>query len=245
MFENKSTALVRTDEPRVQQLAADLQAQLLRLRLENFKKVQLAPVPGDEVLRPRTRDLLRALSAAHAQDTQRSQRLFKFFESGQAIPAEPLDPAENAVLRALFSVIHLQEDFSSIRVGDLTNMVNLFLDRTGENLRLLPRKVGAILTSLSLATRTRMNTGWAISLDRQDAEKLHQLAACYGIDGLMDRFLGISPGDCSLCRAAGLDKKGPDLSPELSGQEVPTTDVDLRAKLNLWSRNHREGRCSE
>jgi hypothetical protein len=79
MFENKSTALVRTDEPKVLQLAAHLQAQLLSFRLENFKTVQLAPVPGDEVLRPRTRDLLRSLSAAHGQDAQRSQRLLKFF----------------------------------------------------------------------------------------------------------------------------------------------------------------------
>src|SRR6266478_7490428 len=243
MFENKSTTLVRTDEPRVQQLAAHLRAQLLRLRLENFKKVQLAPVPGDEVLRPRTRDLLRALSAAHAQDTQRYQRLLKFFESGQAIPVEPLDPAQNAVLRALFSAIHLHEDFSSIRVGDLTHMVNLFLDRAGENLRLLPRKVGAVLTSLCLATRTRTNSGWAISVSRQDAEKLHQLAACYGIDGFKDRFLGMSPQDCSFCRAAGLDKKGPDLPSELSGQEERTKEVDLCAKLNLLLRSNREGRC--
>jgi len=88
-----------------------------------------------------------ALSAAQAQDVQRSLRLLKFFESGYGIPAEPLDPPQNAVLRALFSVIHLQEGFSSVRVGDLTHLVNLFLDRAGENLRLLPRKVGAVLTS--------------------------------------------------------------------------------------------------
>ena len=88
-----------------------------------------------------------ALSAAHAQDVQRSLRLLKFFESGYGIPAEPLDPPQNAVLRALFSVIHLQEGFPSLRVGDLTHLVNLFLARAGENLRLLPRKVGAVLTS--------------------------------------------------------------------------------------------------
>ena len=233
MFENKSTTLVRTDEPKVQQLAAHLQAQLLRFRLENFKTVQPAPVPGEEMLRPRTRDLLRGLTAAYAKDVERSQRLLKFFESGQGIPAEPLDPAQNAILRALFSVIHLEEDFSSIRVGDLTHMVNLFLDRAGENLRLLPRKVGAVLTSLGVATRTRTNSGWAISVNRQDAEKLHQLAACYGIDGFKDSFLGASPDECDLCRAAGLNKKRPDLPPALSGPEVRTTEVDLRAKLNI------------
>jgi len=203
MFESKSTALVSADEPRVQQMAAELQAQLLSFRLENYKAVKPTGVAGDEVLRPRTRDLLRALSAAHAQDAERCQDLLKFFESGEAVPLEPLSPEQNAVLRALFSAIHLH-DFSSIRVGDLTRRVNL---------RLSPRKVGAVLTSLGVATHTRTNSGWALSVNCQDAEKLHQLAACYGIDGFQDRFLGISPEDCSLCRAAGLNKKRPNSPP--------------------------------
>src|SRR5258707_5541772 len=80
MSESKSTALVRPDEPAVQQQAADLQAQLLRFRFEKYRRVQPAAVPGDECLRPRTRDLLRALTAAHG-DVPRSQRLLKFFES--------------------------------------------------------------------------------------------------------------------------------------------------------------------
>jgi len=232
MFESKGSALVRVDEPKVQQMAADLQAQLLRFRLENYKTVKPAAVAGDETLRPRTRDLLRSLSAAYAQDAERCQDLLKFFESGQCIPAEPLDPAQNAVLRALFSLIHLEEGISSVRVGNLTCIVNLFLDRAGENLRLLPRKVGAVLTSLGVGTRTRTNSGWALSVNLQDAEKLHQLAACYGIDGFKDRFLGMSPEDCSLCRAAGLRKKGPDLPPAPHDYQVRTKRVNLREKLN-------------
>jgi hypothetical protein len=43
MFESKSTTLVRADEPNVQRMAADLQAQLLRFRLENYKIVSLPP----------------------------------------------------------------------------------------------------------------------------------------------------------------------------------------------------------
>jgi hypothetical protein len=153
-------------------------------------------------------------------------------DTGQCIPAEPLDPAQNAVLRALFSLIHLEEGISSVRVGNLTCIVNLFLDRAGENLRLLPRKVGAVLTSLGVGTRTRTNSGWALSVNLQDAEKLHQLAACYGIDGFKDRFLGMSPEDCSLCRAAGLRKKGPDLPPAPHDYQVRTKRVNLREKLN-------------
>jgi hypothetical protein len=235
--------MVRTDEPRVQRLAAHLQTQLLRFRLENFKTVQVASVPGDEVLRPRTRGLLQALSAAHAQDNQRSQRLFKFFESGQGLPPEPLSPEQNAVLRALFSIIH-PGDFSYIWISELTEKVNLFLQEAGERWRLLPRKVGAVLTSLGFATRKRTNSGWVISLSRQDAEKLHQLATCYGIDGFKGRFLGASPDECTLCQAAGLNKRGPDLPPMLPGQEVRTTEVDLRARLKPEAHRLRRILCS-
>jgi len=152
MFESKSAALVRADEPRVQQMAADLQAQLLRFRLENYNSVQPAPVPGDQVLRPRTRDLLRAMTAAYA-DAPRSQSLLKFFESGLGVQAEPLNAEHNAVLRALFSMVHLREDFTSIWISDLTQQVNTFLELEGEKLRLQPRKVGAVLTSLGFSSR--------------------------------------------------------------------------------------------
>jgi len=212
MFESKSTALCRTDEPKMQQMAADLQAQLLRFRLENYKTVEPAPVAGDEVLRPRIRDLLRTLSAGHAQDAERCQGLLKFFESGEAVPLEPLSPEHNAVLRVLFSAIHLNDDFACIRVGDLTNNVNLFLDRAGERLRLLPRKVGAVLTSLACCTRERTNSGWVVYVNRQDAEKLHQLAARYGIDGFTDECFGTSLDDCSLCRTTGLNKQRADFA---------------------------------
>jgi hypothetical protein len=226
MFESKSAALLRADEPIVQKMAAHLQAQLLRFRFENYKRIKPAPVPGDENLRPRTRDLLRSLTAAHA-DVQRSQRLLKFFESGQGIQQEPLDPEHNAVLRALFSMIHLREDFNSIWISDLAQQVNIFLELEGEKLRLQPRKVGAVLTSLGFSSRTRTNSGWVLSLIRRDAEKLHQLAASYGVDRAGRSFRGISPDECPLCRAAGLDKKGPVLA---EGQW--TIKVNLRKELN-------------
>jgi hypothetical protein len=231
MFESKNSALVRLDEPKVQQMAADLQAQLLRFRLENYNAVKPAAVAGDEVLRPRTRDLLRALSAGDAQDAGRCQDLLKFFESGEAVPLEPLSPEHNAVLCALFAIIH-PGDFSLIWISHLTDKVNRFLEQSGDRLRLLPRKVGAVLTSFGFTNRTRTNSGWVLYLSQQDAEKLHQLAACYGIDGFKDRFLSISPDDCTLCRAAGLHKKGPDLPPVPPGYQVSTKEVDLREKLN-------------
>jgi hypothetical protein len=219
MFETKSTALVRVDEPEVQQAAAELQAQLLRFRFENYKTVRPVPVRGDEALRPRTRDLLRVLSAAHA-DVSRSERLLRFVESGQGVQPEPLSPEQNAVVRALFSAVHIREDFACIWISDLTQRVNIFLELAGEKLRLQPRKVGAVLTSLGFSSRARTNSGWVLSLTQRDAEKLHQLAASYGIDGIRGRdefqIYGIREGiqiitsdKCRLCLAAGVSKKEP------------------------------------
>jgi len=227
MFESKNSALVRVDEPKVQQMAADLQAQLLRFRLEHYKTVKPAAVAGDETLRPRTRDLLRALTAAHA-DVQRSQGLLRFFESGQGVQQEPLDPEHNAVLRALFSMVHLREDFTSIWISDLTQQVNTFLELEGEKLCLQPRKVGAVLTSLGFSSHRRTNSGFVLSLTRRGAEKLHQLAASYGVDRARRSFRGISPDKCTLCRAAGLDKKGS----ALPSEGTTRMEVDLRKELN-------------
>jgi hypothetical protein len=234
MSESKNSALLRANEPKVQQMAADLQAQLLSFRLENYKTVRPAAVAGDEVLRPRTRDLLRSISAGHPQDAERCQALLKFFESGEAVPLEPLSPEHNAVLRALFAMIH-PGDFSAIWISGLTEKVNHFLEQSGDRWRLLPRKVGAVLTSFGFTNRTRTNSGYALYLSKQDAEKLHQLAACYGIDGFKDRFLSMSPEDCSLCRAAGLHKKGPDLPAAPEGYQFTTKERDLRGKLNRSS----------
>jgi hypothetical protein len=227
MFESKSAALCRTDEPKMQQMAAELQAQLLRFRLENYIRVQPGPFPGDEALRPRTRDLLRALRAAHA-DVPRSQSLLEFFESGLGVQAEPLNPEHNAILRALFAIAHVREDFTSIGITDLTQQVNFFLELEGEKLRLQPRKVGAALTALGFSSRTRTNSGWVLSLTRRDAEKLHHLAASYGVDRAWRSFRDISPDKCTLCRAAGLDKKGSALAPE----GTTRMEVDLRKELN-------------
>src|ERR1700730_5756117 len=152
MCETTRTDLFRPSDVEVEREAAGLQAQLLHFRFENYRRAEPGPISGDEVLRPRSRDLLRTLSAAHLQDVKRSQRLLEFFDSGQAVPQEPLSPEQNAVLRALYSVIHVQKGFVSVQTSDLTELVNYCLRAAGEPLRLRPRKVGAVLTSLGSPT---------------------------------------------------------------------------------------------
>jgi hypothetical protein len=228
MFESMRTDLLRPSDVNVEWEAARLQAQLLLFRFENYWRVKPGPLAGDEILRPRSRHLLRALASPHLHDVERSERLLEFFYSGQAVPQEPLSPEQNGVLRALFSVIHMGKEYSSIQTGHLTEMMNLFLQRAGENLRMQPRKVGAALSSLGISNRTRTKSGWFITVARKDAEKAHQLAEHYGIERLEARFQQISPEECEMCRAtAGKASVRPPQVPEGS-VSIP---CDLRKEL--------------
>jgi hypothetical protein len=144
-----------------------------------------------------------------------------------------LSPEQNAVLRALYSMIHPRKEYVSVQTGDLTKMVNYFLQRAGEGLRLQPRKVGAVLSSLGFSNRTRTKSGWIVSVDREDAEKLHELAEHYGIERLEERFQEISPDDCDPCRAAAAKKSNG--APQVSKGTTSTT-YDLREELGPQGR---------
>ena len=188
MSEATQTDLSKPDDPEIQRWATALQAQLLQYRFENYNKVRPAPVKGDERLRPRCRDLLRALSAASLQDPERSQSLVHFFRYCHAVRLEPLSLAECSSL-ILFSFIHSREFTPSILTGDLTKKVNRCLELSGARLRLQPRKVGAILTSLGFTNRSRGNSGCWLHLENEDEVKIHDLAKNYGIDRTSEDIL--------------------------------------------------------
>jgi hypothetical protein len=106
MFETTRSDLVRPSDSEVVRETTILQAQLLQFRFENYNSVEAGPVSGDDALRPRSRDLLRALAAPYFRDTKRSTELLRFFNTGNAVPEEPLSPEQNAVLLSLYSIIH-------------------------------------------------------------------------------------------------------------------------------------------
>lgn len=210
MFE-PTQPLANPSDPEIRRSATALQAQLLQYRLENYDKVKSAPIKGDERFRPRCRDLFRALCAASLQDPERSEALFNFFRHCYAVPLEPLGTEQNAVLLTIFSLIHSREYTDSLLIGDLTKKVNHCLELSGARLRLQPRKVGAILTSLGLTNRSRGNSGCWLHLENEDVVKIHDLAKNYGIDKTSEQILREpnalcpygSPRDwCPFCDAA-------------------------------------------
>lgn len=211
MTEKNDPNLVKATDRVIEDEAAELQMQLLQFRFDLYNKLQTPSLSGADTLRPRTRDLLMCLAAPFAEDTQRCESLVNFFRIHDQLANEPLSAAQNAVLAALFCLIHQRSDSGVAFVLDLTATVNQFLYVAGEQLRLEPRKVGAILTSLGFTRRERTNKGWTVWLSRSDQERVHQLVKAYGIDRLCRLDLPISPEQCPMCeqevRLNGLDQE--------------------------------------
>jgi hypothetical protein len=111
-------------------------------------------------------------------------------------------------------VVHPLKEDSEIWISKLTQQVNAVLKAAGENVHLMPRKTGAILTSMGFSHRTRTNSGWTLQLTRQDMERIHQLAACYGIDEYNGLIVNVSRENCGFCKNARLDQKEPGLTPD-------------------------------
>ena len=129
----------------------------------------------------------------------------------------------------LFSIVHDSgEEFHAIWISQITKLVNQFLEIEKEHFRLTPRKVGSVLTSFGFTDRRRTNEGWTLQLSRQDAERVHQLVARYGLDGFENYISDKQDRACSLCKAAGLDKKSGPTFP--SGGGRPNS---MRHILNL------------
>lgn len=211
MLETTRNDLRSPEDVEMEPLAATLQAQLLQFRFEHYRRVEMSPLLGDDVLRPRTRDLLRAFTAAHRQQGDRCELLLKFFMASPAVPAEPLSPEQNAVLYAFFVASHYIGEDRAVYIGDLTTLVNKTLGSMGEPLRLHPRRVGAVLTSLGFADRKRRNYGYEICIYREEAIRIHQIAEHYGIERGRISIIKELQEDCDLCQEVMMRRGGESL----------------------------------
>ncbi len=201
-----NTNLDRPTDSELEELAAELQAQLLDFRFENYKTVRIPKLAGTETLRPRSRDLLACLAAPFAEDAGVCNTLVHIFKERDILSREPLSPQQSAVLAGLFFCMHVDGYSGAVLVKNLTAKVNRILKAAGQPLRLQPRKVGAVLTSLSFSRRARTNIGWNLTLDRTDQERVHELMASYGIDYFSDKFTRADLRACPLCQQMHLEE---------------------------------------
>jgi hypothetical protein len=135
--ESHRTDPSRPTDPVIVAEAQALQRQLLRYRLENLNTVFLSPIPGDEKLISRNRDLFQAF--AFASEPWRCI-LAKIFAEHQALTREPLFSPYAAVLYQLYGTIHARTDPTDEydTVKGLTELVNRGLGMTGDRMRLNP-----------------------------------------------------------------------------------------------------------
>jgi hypothetical protein len=199
MVESNKTSLYGVNDPSVKKLAAQLEAQLLQFRFENYRKISTPEIAGIERLKPRSREMLVALAAPSAGDMETCQPLIEFFKQREIFDHEPLPPPENAVLTALFSQIHQEAYTGSVLIQNLTTKVNEILGKSDERLRLTPRKVGAVLATLGVGWRKRTNIGWIVLLNRPEQVMVHKLVQSHGMDLNLERFLRTDLRDCPLC----------------------------------------------
>lgn len=206
LHETHRTDLKRPWDPEIVQAADELRKQLLQLRLENYKKLNLPKIQGDEKLHSRTRDLYEALALSSGGDPSMCQWLLSSLKLQQESNREPLTPIQSAVLWMLFMCIHLRQfnDRCQFYIQILTNKVNLMLQSDGEGLRVSARGVGAALTSLGFTRRKSTNKGRMVWFDREARTQIHDLVADYGIH--RPHYLQPEEAmvECKLCE----DRKG-------------------------------------
>jgi hypothetical protein len=160
----------------------------------------------------RNRDLYDALALPIAEDPEACARLLECMEQQQSFQRQSLAPNQIAVLETLFQQIHVQADQASFAIRDLAININLNLQRTGECLRLNPKGVGAVLTTLGFHTRTRTNAGWVVWLDRGARKRIHEMVSRYGMDGLASSLPAENAADaCDICK--GMDQQHPEIPP--------------------------------
>lgn len=223
---------LRPTDPIILDQVEDLQQMLQQYRFENFNRLSLAAVPGDECLYSRNRDLYKALALPIA-DCDAWKFLVECFKLQQDSVRESLSPVQVAVLQVLESCIHENLSYATCTVSNLTVSVNWRLQREREPFRASPRQVGYILNSLGLTNRKRTNTGYVLEFSRHTRESIHKLARRYGIE--LDN--SVNRESCDFCMGlktapTGSNKAtpGPQKATQSSGPEGEESEHgELRA----------------
>ncbi len=192
--ETERADLLRVMDPTIQALADDARQMLQQYRLENFNRLSLGHVPGDECLNSRARDLYEAL-ALPINDANIRGFLAMQFQQQQNFNREPLSPVQAAVLQTLDWYIHTNGTDATCANSDLTGAVNLKLQYDRELFHASPHQVGHVLTSFGLTERKRTNAGWVLLLSRDTRARIHTLLRRYAVE--IDS--SVNREGCSLC----------------------------------------------
>lgn len=216
--ESERRDLLRVSHPTVQELADTTRQMLQQYRFENFNRLSLAPVSGDEYLNSRSRDLYEALALPVDHPKLREFLACQFREQ-QNLNREPLSPIQAAVLQALDWYIHEYPNYGTCAISVLTQAVSQKLTDNRELFHTNAHQVGHILTSFGLTERNRTNKGWFLLLSLRARKLIHTLLRRYATE--LD--LSLNRDGCVLCTSpenlpvASESRTGPQQEPASDG----------------------------
>ena len=177
MRQTSRNDLKSPNDPDVLECAKKMRMRLLQFRFERFRNASESMPCFDNHLSGRPLDLYRALTVSINEDEPFCEFLaYKLAAQGE-LQARRLSPAQASTIWVLYRAIHQRPERWLCPISVLAKSVNLDLESRGEPSRLTERKLGDILTSLSLTNRRRTNNGYVLELGRAEQKLIHGVPA--------------------------------------------------------------------
>jgi len=192
-------------------IAAEFQAQLLSYRFRSMHKLR-APVFDLSQFTVPMREFAYSLGACVVDDDELQARIVPLLKPvDREIRVDHTSLLSAITLEVLLARCHTSTG-RYVPVVELADDVSTVLRGRGEVLDVSPEKIGWVLRSLGLRTDFVLAGRKGLVLSNEGREKVHQLAAGYGVRTLRELPEKIS---CSLC--AGLV---PQLKPNATSEAV-------------------------
>ena len=205
MAETSKSGLLKPGDPSMVKCASELRQRLLSFRFGSYKSIRPAPVKGAEELRPRSRDLLGSLSAPLVGSRALTRFLLCFIkERHDPVTREPLELRHEALLAALWEVIHREPPLPNVRIGgkmSLSTATNDILLQGGERLSVTDKGVGRMLSCMGFRSTQRTKVGWILWLNSSTLGRCHQLMKTHDNRYIQDWDFAQRSTTCLSCKA--------------------------------------------
>lgn len=204
------------DETTRRRIEAEFQDRLLGFRLTNYAAVKNFSMDANclQGLSARMKQIARALAALLlGEPSATSELLVTLSDHDHDARLERMLEPEWLVEETLFGAIHANYDtdykISEFLVGGIAKQINHRLELQGEDVRISPKKVGAVLKSLGLRTVRLGRWGRGLKMTSALSRRVHAIARHLGIDRRTIATLpGIESGyggaPCPLCEEFAL-----------------------------------------
>ena len=180
-----------------ERIATEYQSKLLRYRLLNRAKVRTPAFDMNQFTVP-MQELAYSFAASIADDDKLQSEIVPFLKPlDHEIRADRASLLQSIVLEVLLAQCHRNVD-KDFPVTELTGDVNTVLSGRGDTLEVSPETVGWTLRALGLRTEFITGGKKGLSLLHDVSEKIHSLAAAYGVRTIRELS---KKTDCPLCKA--------------------------------------------